>query len=386
MSSATSTTRISMRSIATVIGFLAFVEFTSGIIQGYYTPLYHDIAIFLGVNDPELNWLEAAQLAASAVAVPAFAKLGDLIGHRRMLLISTGITAAASLTLAFSGVFWLFLIAWAVQGFYVVWLPLEIAIVFTRSRDHGRPSALTRRAAGILVGALELGAIAGALSSGALDSVLPLQVILLVPAIAVVICFFVVMFGVKESPDSVTRRASGPRFDTGGLVLVALALVGLTGGLSLLRLNGPGSAWPWIVIALGVALFVPFSLYELRQAEPLVNVRLFRSSSLWPVFVTAGHFGVSVLGAQVPLSTFARTDAVKYGYDLGASAGMTSVLIGIYLISLIAGALLLPVVTGWAAPRVALIAASILVAIGYLLFVPLHGDYRLFTNEGVVGV
>ena len=104
------------------------------------------------------------------------------------------------------------------------------------------------------------------------------------------------------------------------------------------------------------------------------------------LFLTAGHFGVSVLGAQVPLSTFARTDAVKYGYGLGASAGMTSVLIGIYLISLIAGALLLPVVTGWAAPRVALIAASILVAIGYLLFVPLHGDYRLFTNEGVVGV
>ena len=221
MSSATSTTRISMRSIAAVIGFLAFVEFTSGIIQGYYTPLYHDIAIFLGVNDPELNWLEAAQLAASAIAVPAFAKLGDLVGHRRMLLISTGITAAASLTLAFSGVFWLFLIAWAVQGFYVVWLPLEIAIVFTRSRDHETPSALTRRAAGILVGALEVGAIAGALSSGALDGVLPLQVILLVPAIAVVICFFVVMFGVKESPDSVTfcffGVEQGPGFGNQGL-------------------------------------------------------------------------------------------------------------------------------------------------------------------------
>jgi MFS family permease len=379
--------RISARSIAAVIGFLAFVEFTSGIIQGYYTPLYHDIAIFLGVTDPELNWLEAAQLAASAIAVPAFAKLGDLVGHRRMLLISTGITAVASLTLAFSGVFWLFLIAWAVQGFYTVWLPLEIAIVFTRSQSHDRPSAVTRRAAGFLVGALEIGAIAGALSSGALDGVLPLQVILLVPAIAVVACFVVVLFGVKESADAIARRATRSGFDTGGLVLVSLALLGITGGLSLLRLNGPASPWPWVVIVIGAALFVPFALYELRHREPLVNVRLFRSASLWPVFVTAGLFGVSVLGAQVPLSTFARTDAAQHGYGLGASAGMTSILVGIYLIALVAGAMLLPVVTRWVAPRIALIGASILVAIGYLLFVPFHGSYlEVLTNMLIAGL
>ncbi|MHA7987275.1 MFS transporter [Rathayibacter sp. CAU 1779] len=387
MSSVTSTTRISMRSITAVIGFLAFVEFTSGIIQGYYTPLYHDIARFLGVTDPELNWLEAAQLAASAIAVPAFAKLGDMVGHRRMLLISTAITALATITVAFSGVFWLFLIAWAVMGFYTVWLPLEIAIVFSRSQDHATPSALTRRAAGILVGALEVGAIAGALTSGALDGALPVQGLLLIPAIAVVVCFFVVLFGIKESADAVARRAIPSRFDTGGLVLVALALLGLTGGLSLLRLNGPGSVWPWVVILLGVALFIPFSFYELRHRDPLVNVRLFRSSSLWPVFVTAGLFGVSVLGAQVPLSTFARTDVDKYGYGLGASSGMTSILIGIYLISLVAGALLLPVVTRWIPPRIALIGASLLVAIGYLLFLPFHGDYlQVVVNMLIAGL
>ena len=30
--------------LATIVGFLACVEFTSGILQGYYTPMFSDIA------------------------------------------------------------------------------------------------------------------------------------------------------------------------------------------------------------------------------------------------------------------------------------------------------------------------------------------------------
>ena len=59
---------------------------------------------------------------------------------------------------------------------------------------------------------------------------------------------------------------------------------------------------------LGVLLVVPFALWELRHDDPLIDVRMFRSPALGPVFLTAGLFGVSVLGAQAPLSTFARTD------------------------------------------------------------------------------
>ena len=159
--------------VAAIVGFLAFVEFTSGILQGYYTPLLTDIARHLGIHDADVNWLEGTQLMLSALVVPAFAKLGDMVGHKRMLLWSTAITAVASIALAFTDQFWVFLVAWALQGFYVVWLPLEIALVWSRSRSADRPAAMTRKAAGLLVAALELGAIAGALSAGALADVLP---------------------------------------------------------------------------------------------------------------------------------------------------------------------------------------------------------------------
>ena len=373
---------IKLGPVAGVVGFLAVVELTSGILQGYYVPLLTDIARHLGIHDADVNWFEGAQLMVSALVIPAFAKLGDMVGHKRMLVVSMGLTAVAALALPFSDSFWVYLVAWALMGFYSVWLPLEIALVFSRSRTTDAPAAVTRRAAGLLVAALEIGAIAGALVAGQLVDSMDLRWVLILPGIAVAICFFVVLFGVKESPD-----LAGGRFDTGGLVLVSLALLALTGGLSFLRINGPGDVLSWAVVVVGVLLFIPFSRYELRQADPLIDVRMFRSSALWPVFLTAGLFGVSVLGAQAPLSTFARTDASTYGYGLSATSGQTSVLIGAYLLSLIVGALLFPVATRFTTPRIALIGASLLVAVGYLLFVPLHDGYgQVLTNMVIAGL
>jgi len=368
--------------LAAVVGFLAFVEFTSGILQGYYTPMLTDIARHLGIHDADVNWLEGSQLALSALVVPALAKLGDMVGHKRILLWSTAVTAVASLVLPFTDSFAVFLVAWALQGFYVVWLPLEIALIWSRSRAAGHSAATTAKAAGLLVAALEVGAITGALLGGALVDALPLTLVLLVPALAVVACFVVIAVGVRESPE-----LAGGRLDTVGLVLVSLALVALTGGLSFLRLNGVQDLLSWGIIALGVILLVPFARWELRHPDPLIDVRLFRSPSLWPVFVTAGLFGVSVLGAQAPLSTFARTDPAEVGYGLGTAGFQTSLIIGIYLIAMVVGALAYPAVSRRITPRVTLMLAASLVAVGYLLFVPFHDTYtQTVTNMVVAGI
>lgn len=376
------TGRVTLGTLTGVVGFLAFVEFTSGVLQGYYTPMLTDIARHLGIHDADVNWLEGTQLMLSALVVPAFAKLGDMVGHKRMLVISTAVTAAASLALPFTDSFAVFLVAWAIQGFYVVWLPLEIALIWSRSRTMAGRATITARAAGILVAALELGAISGALLGGQLIDTLPLWIVLLVPAALVVACLFVIIFGVEESPAPV-----GGRLDTVGLSLVSIALIAFTGGLSLLRLNGPDSLWAWAVVLLGLLLLVPFTLWELRHDDPLIDVRMFRSPALGPVFLTAGLFGVSVLGAQAPLSTFARTDPGVYGYGLGTSGFQTSLIIGIYLIGMIGGALLYPVIARLTAPRLTLIGAATLVGVGFLLFLPFHDTYaQVIGNMVIVGL
>ena len=170
--------------LASVVGFLVFVELTSGIIQGFYVPMLTDIARHLDVSDADVNWLEGGQAMVAAIVIPAFAKLGDLVGHRRMLLISTAVAAVASAAMPLSHNFWVFLIAWSLQGFYIVWLPLETALIYHRARSGGHPALLTRRAAGLLVGALDFGVVGSALVAGELVAVWPLPGRLLAPAIA----------------------------------------------------------------------------------------------------------------------------------------------------------------------------------------------------------
>ena len=113
------------------------MEIASGILQGYYTPIFTDIADHLSIHDADVNWFEAAQLVVSALVVPLLARLGDLIGHRKVLLLSTAVTALASWAVAFAPTFATFLVAWAIQGFYVVWLPLEVAIIHRRTAGTG---------------------------------------------------------------------------------------------------------------------------------------------------------------------------------------------------------------------------------------------------------
>src|SRR5689334_7006634 len=138
-----------------LVGFLFLVELTSGILQGYYVPLVTQIAGSLHVTTADYNWTEAAQLLVSALVVPVLAKLGDMFGHKRILLVSTAVTALASWGLVLNGgSFAIFLIAFALQGFYVVWLPLEVALIFDRGRRTGTGASQTRRAAGFLVVAL----------------------------------------------------------------------------------------------------------------------------------------------------------------------------------------------------------------------------------------
>lgn len=356
---------------ASLIGWFIVVELTSGILQGYYVPLFPDIVTRLGIHDSDVNWFEAAQLLLSALVLPVLAKLGDMFGHKKILVISAVLTAGASWWLVFADSFETFLIAWALQGFYVVWLPLEIALIFERGRRQSRGVSQTRRAAGLLVVGLQAGAILGALAAGRLFAASgeDLQLTLMIPAIAVTLVTLVIWLGVPES-----EPIPGRKLDIGGFVILAFGLLLVTGGLSFLRVpDGPG---PGVVIALvlaGIAAFAVFVWYELRQKDPAVDIRVLIRPEMWPVQATAFLVGISLLGAQGPLATYAGTDPAL-GYGLGLDATDRSNIIGVYLVSLIVGAVLFAVTSRRANPRIILIVAAVLVGAGYLFLVPFHRE------------
>ena len=370
------------RTLAAVVGFLVCVELASGILQGYYTPIFSDIADHLDISDADVNWFEAAQLIVSALVVPPLARLGDLVGHRRVLLLSTVVTAIGSWTLALAPNFTTFLIGWALQGAYVIWLPLEIAIIHRRTAGTGRQTLLTRRAAAVLVGALELAVIIGALTSGALVEATSMTVLLSLPAVAVTLCLVAVWFGVEDVPGEATGG-----FDWTGLAYLTAALGLVMAGLVVIRLDGPGSVAAWALVLAGLGTLLPFSRHEDARTDPIVDVRLLRSRGQWPVQLTAFLFGMSVLGAQIPLSTFARTDPAAAGYGLGADAAFVSTLVGLYVVFLAIGAFTLPLTARLLGPRNALVGSALLVALGYALWLPFHDTTgQALVNMAVAGL
>ncbi|MGH1563260.1 MFS transporter [Mumia sp. DW29H23] len=357
------------KAVGGIVGALFFVELVSGMLQGYYTPLMTDIARNLGIHDADVNWFEAAQLLVSAMLVPVLSKLGDLYGHRRLLLIAAVVTAVSTWGIAFAPGFGSYLVFWAAQGIFTVWLPLEVALIHIRSAREADPAATTRRATGIIVAALQAGAIFGALSAGLFDSVFDgdLVLVLSVPAVATTLVVLVV---VRWVPD-VHHRSAG-RVDLVGAGLLSTSLLLVVGGLMLVRVDGLASPWPWLTFALGLVLLVPFVRQEKRHPDPLIDLAVMRRSSMWPVQLTALLFGVSILGAQIPLSTFARTDPDEYGYGLGLSASGVAPVIGLYVLSLLVGAALFARVSAALTPRRTLIGAATLVGIGYLGLLLLH--------------
>ena len=379
----TSPARTAAKGLATIVGFLVLVEFASGILQGYYTPIYPQIADHLSIHEGDINWFEAAQLIVSALCIPLLARLGDLIGHKKVLLISTAATALGSWWLVFAPGFTSFLVGWAVQGAYVVWLPLEIAIIHRRTRGSGRQELLTRRGAAILVGSLELAVIIGALTSGLLVDSMDMNLLLALPAVVVTAVFFVILVGIEQVPGE-----DHGGIDWTGLALVTVALGVLMGGLVWLRLDGAGSLRGWLTIVVSVVAFAGFWRFEHRHPEPIVDVKLLASPAQWPVQLTAFLFGIPVLGGQIPLSTYAQADPAVRGYGLGADSAFISTLIGLYVVTLAIGAFTLPLTTRLlGGVRRALVVSCALVGVGYLLWLPFHDHtWQALINMAIAGL
>ncbi len=118
--------------------------------------------------------------------------------------------------------------------------------------------------------------------------------LLVTPVFALV----VVVITLRYVPET---RTSHSRIDIPGLLLVAAALLGLTYGISRLQTGvGIGATVP---ILIGVLAAVAFVWWELRCAEPALDLRIFRSPRFSAV-VTAGAASNFVQGAAAIMVTF----------------------------------------------------------------------------------
>ncbi|MFG3140326.1 MFS transporter [Streptomyces sp. NPDC048211] len=297
--------------VAAVVGFLVFVELTSGIIQGMMPTLLPELGTVLDVGAGDLNWVNAAQLLAAAVSVPLFGRLGDMYGHRRLLRVAVLCLAVGSVLVAWAPSFEVLLVGRVLQGPLAALLPLEIGLVRDRLDAAGARSAIA-----VLVGALTFGASAGMVISGLLREVISsVHGVLWIPAAATVLCAGVVFFLVPES----RTRAEG-RVDWAGAGLLSAGLATLLLGIS------QGPKWGWTdaatlaLFAVAAITLAAWVLVELRVAEPIVDIRLTVQRTLLPVYAASFLLGTALFGAQTALVLFVSSPGDKLGYGFGYDA------------------------------------------------------------------
>ncbi|MGC0420389.1 MFS transporter [Embleya sp. AB8] len=295
-------------SVAAVVGFLVFLELTSGVLQGLMPVLLPEIGADLRVDAGDLNWVSSLQLLSAAVSVPVFGRLGDMYGHRRLLRVAVVSLAIGSVLVAWSPSFGVLLLGRVLQGPLAALLPLEIGIVRDRLDAQGAKSAI-----GMLVGSLTFGASAGLIVAGLLGKwISNVHGVLWIPAVVTILCVPVAFFLVPES-----RTRAGGTVDWIGAAMLSVGLSALL--LAIAR----GPKWGWTsgpvyaLFALGAVVLVAWVFVELRVDHPIVDIRLSARRNLLPVYVASFFLGAALFGSQTAASLFLSSPREKVGYGFG---------------------------------------------------------------------
>jgi MFS family permease len=347
-------------------------------------------AIFRGIglnplapgNVGYLLWMLMGYLVVTAVLVVFFGRLGDIFGRVRIYNLGFVVFTVAAIALSFDpfhlggGALWL--IAWrVVQGVGGAMLMASSGAILT----DAFPPNQRGFALGINMVAAVAGSFLGLLIGGVLSEI-HWQAIFWV---GVPIGLLGTIWSYRSLKELGVRTAG--KLDwagtlTFGIGLTAL-LTGITYGIQPYGDSTTGWTNPWVLGSIigGLALIVAFCFIELRVEQPMVNIRLFRSTAfgmgnLAGLMSSVGRGGLQFMliiwlqGIWLPL----------HGYSFES----TPLWAGIYLLPATFGFLAAAPVAGTLADRfgarpftvggMALMAASFIA----LVMIPVNFDYWIF--------
>ena len=241
-----------------------------------------------------LQWVVNAYTLTFAGFLMLGGRCADLLGRRRVFLLSTALFSASSLACALADSRGLLIGARALQGFAGAMMSPATLSIITSSLEEG---AERNRGLGIWGAMGALGASSGALLGGILTQELGWPAIF---AVNVPLGAIVVVLGLRYLPAA--RAAAGARhFDAAGAVLITGSLVSFTYGIvqsAALGWGSPGVIGPLVG---GLTLLAAFLLVEGRIAtRPLVPLSIFRIGQLR----TANTVVVLLYGAFFPVWYF----------------------------------------------------------------------------------
>jgi EmrB/QacA subfamily drug resistance transporter len=306
------------------------------------------------------SWVFSIYMLTSALTTPLFGKLSDLYSQRRLMLIGIGIFVLGSMLCGGAQSMEALILFRAIQGLgggAIYALSFIVVGILYRPEERAKIQGIISGIWGI---ASILGPVAGGIIVEHWSWRWAFFVNLPVTAVAVVL----IVVGLKEPGQE--RRAH--RLDFAGTFTLLAALILLFYALSrsshaaqLLNVAVLG------MIALGIFFLMVFYIIERRAAEPIVPLDLFKSS----LFTTSAAVGT--------LASMGVFGAISYlPLYLQGVTGLTASRAGMVLLFLsvawTAGSLIAGQALNRVGYRASATAGTILLALGYSLFVAFKSD------------
>lgn len=255
----------------------------------------------LGIPSDLVGFTSSAATLVMAAVVLGMGNLGDLYGHKRLLIYGLIGNVVFQVLTAFSPNAQLLIVMRFLDGLALAaLLGLSLALLTASVPAAIRPTALGLFLAvyGIFVSVTPL------ISGIAVGSFGWQATFLICPVLSLVGIILVLSFVPDPSAHNPERK-----LDLGGILLFGISLLGFVYGIGQIQngLNNPGT---WLPLAIGVIALVALVPWERRQREPALELRLF----LVPAFsialladavfnfysggfgVLLGQFGTGVLG------------------------------------------------------------------------------------------
>jgi EmrB/QacA subfamily drug resistance transporter len=267
-----------------------------------------DIQKELDTSFTELQWVVDAYALTLAATILNAGSLGDLLGRKRVFLVSIGLFTLASALCGAANSALFLILARGLQGIGGAGM-FAVSLAIIAQEFHGRERGT---AFGIWGATIGIAVAIGPLVGGALTTYAGWRWIFFVN---VPIGIAVVAGGIRELVESKNEDAGG--FDLPGFLTLTPGLFALVIAL----FNGSDWGWSsgWIVglFVAAAVLLTAFAFIELRQPSPMLDFRLFRvptftGAQTTAFAISAGMFSMFLFLA-IYLESAVGYSAVKTG-------------------------------------------------------------------------
>ncbi|MEV4969809.1 MFS transporter [Streptomyces scopuliridis] len=358
-----------------VVAVLALAGIVVSLMQTLVIPIVPELPTLLDASASNAAWAVTATLLAAAVATPVAGRLGDMYGKRRMLLVSLALLVSGSVVCALSESLIPMIVGRALQGLAAAVVPLGISIM----RDE-LPAERLAGSTALMSASLGVGGALGLPSAAVIADNFDWHALFWTSAALGVAAAALVMTLVPES----TVRTGG-RFDLTGSLGMAAGLVSLLLGIS------KGGDWGWTsgttlgLFAFAVVVLLAWGVFELRTAQPLVDLRTTARRQVLFTNLASIAFGFSMFAMSLVLPQLLQLPEAT-GYGLGRSMLTVGLVLAPQGLVMMAMAPLSAAISKSRGPKVTLMIGAVIVAAGYSLNIALMSEvWHLVMTSCVIG-